>query len=107
MGWIPGFLRCVIQRGTDYDRAFFGTGQETNQGGGFLFGHFLFNDLRASCLLKQVAQSANALGLHILGKLEVLLDRGPWHAHVDDIVGNAHGGQRHKKKQAQTAFHKG
>jgi hypothetical protein len=37
MGWILGFLRCVIQRGTDYDCAFFGTGQETNQGGGFLF----------------------------------------------------------------------
>ena len=35
--WILGFLRCVIQRGTDYDCAFFGTGQETNQGGGFLF----------------------------------------------------------------------
>ena len=107
MGRSLRFLRGVIQRGTDYDRAFFGSGQETNQGGGFLFGHRLLDDLRASCLLKQVAQSANALGLHILGKLEVLLDRGPWHAHVDDIVGDAGGGQRHKKEQAQKAFHKG
>ena len=41
MGWSLRFLRCVIQRGTDYDRAFFGSGQETNQGGGFLFGHFV------------------------------------------------------------------
>ena len=41
MGRSLGFLRCVIQRGTDYDRAFFGSGQETNQGGGFLFGHFV------------------------------------------------------------------
>jgi hypothetical protein len=41
MGRSLRFLRCVIQRGTDYDRAFFGSGQETNQGGGFLFGHFV------------------------------------------------------------------
>ena len=41
MGWILGFLRCVIQRGADYDCAFFGTGQETNQGGGFLSGLFV------------------------------------------------------------------
>ena len=40
MGRSLRFLRCVIQRGTDYDRAFFGSGQETNQGG-FLFRHFV------------------------------------------------------------------
>jgi hypothetical protein len=41
MGWSLRFLRCIIQRGTDCDRALFGSGQETNQGGGFLFGHFV------------------------------------------------------------------
>jgi hypothetical protein len=38
-GLDPWLLRCVIQRGTDYDCAFFGTRQETNQGGGFLEGN--------------------------------------------------------------------
>ena len=78
MGRSLGFHRCVIQRGTDYDCAFLGTGQETNQGGGFFFGLFV-HSLHTVIVARDGKRIANLEGNQLAaqqfaGLLQTVLD---------------------------------